>query len=453
MPRRRLTLLQAVSLNMGMMVGIGPFITIPVFLRTLGGPQAMIGWILGALVAIADGLVWSELAAAFPGSGGTFHFYDIVYGRRWFGRLIKFLFVWQFLFSAPLELASGAIGLSDYAGFLFAWLKAPAATLQWGDWAWTLTWGRVLAVAAMLSVVAGAYRRVEVAGRVMTVLWLGMLATVGVVILSGLTQFDPAKAFDFPPNPWRGGGSNLAFGLGAALAIAMYDLLGYYQVCYLGDEVENPSRTFPRAIMLSVVAVSSIYLLMNTSIIGVLPWRKAMESEHVASDFMRERFGGNAARLMTVMIIWTAAASIFAGILSYSRVPYAASKSGHFFSWFATLHPRGDFPHRSLVVVGAVSAVACLFDLGIVIDALLTSRILIQFVGQIATVVYIRNRPELNERLSFRMWLYPLPAIVALVGLLYVFCTTKPGPLQYGLLSLVLGILAFGVWDRAGRAK
>ena len=110
---------------MSMMVGIGPFITIPTFVATLGGPHAMIGWILGALVALADGLVWSELAAAFPGSGGTYHFFDAVYGESLaVGRLLKFLFVWQFLFSGPLEVATGAIGLAQYVGYFLPGLQA-----------------------------------------------------------------------------------------------------------------------------------------------------------------------------------------------------------------------------------------------------------------------------------------------------------------------------------------
>jgi amino acid transporter len=187
---------------------------------------------------------------------------------------------------------------------------------------------------------------------------------------------------------------------------------------------------------------------MNTAIIGVLPWREAMRSEHVASDFMQRRFGPNAARFITILIIWTAAASIFAGVLSYSRVPYAAARSGHFFRYFAGLHPAGDFPHRALLVVGAVSAAACFFSLEVVIGALLTSRILIQFVGQIATVVYVRARPELRAQLRFRMWLYPLPAIVALAGWLYVFFTTEPGTLFYGLGSLLLGVAVFALWNR-----
>ncbi len=445
MLRRRLTLLQAVSLNMGMMVGVGPFITIPAFLRTLGGPQAMIGWILGALVAMADGMVWSELAAAFPGSGGTFHFYDAVYGRRTLGRLLKFLFVWQFLFSAPLELASGAIGLSGYARYLFA----PLGRAAIGG----ATWGQLLAVGVVVGVVLLAYRRIELAGRLMTVLWAGMLLTVGVVILSGLTRFDARLAFDFPANPWRGNGETpFAVGLGAALAIAMYDLLGYYQVCYLGDEVSEPRCTLPRAILLSAAIVSLIYLIMNTSIIGVLPWRVAMHSDHVASDFMQVRFGPAAASVVTAMIIWTATASIFAGVLSYSRVPYAAAKTGHFFQFFAATHPEGEFPHRALIVIGAVSAGACFFSLDVVIEALLTSRILIQFIGQIATVVYIRTRPGLRERLAFRMWLYPVPALVALAGWLYVFATTKHVTLAYGLISLAAGGVAFAIWDVRRRA-
>ncbi len=126
MLERRLTLIQAVSLNMSMMVGVGPFIAIPLLLGKMGGPQAMVGWVIGAAVAVADGLVWSELAAAFPGSGGTYHFFDAIFGGSRIGRALKFLFVWQFLFSGPLELASGMLGFADYAGFVWPGLSAVA---------------------------------------------------------------------------------------------------------------------------------------------------------------------------------------------------------------------------------------------------------------------------------------------------------------------------------------
>jgi amino acid transporter len=447
MLRRRLSLVQAISLNMSMMVGIGPFITIPTFLATLGGPQAMLGWFLGALVAVADGLVWSELAAAFPGSGGTYHFYDAVYGEGRAGRFLKFLFVWQFLFSAPLEVATGAIGLAQYAGYLWPVFKETA--WSWavpGGVAWEVSWGQVLAMGVMLAITALAYRRIEVAGRLMVVLWVGMLVTVAWVIVAGLARFDAAQAFDFPTGAFRFD-RTFFLGLGGALGIAMYDFLGYYQVCYLGDEVADPGRTLPRSILISVLAVAAIYVTMNVSILGVLPWREVIASEHVASDLMHRLHGTAAARLVTVLIIWTAAASTFAALLGYSRVPYAAARAGHFFRGLARTHPTGDFPHRSLLLISALAALACLAHLGTVIAALLTSRILIQFVGQVATVLHLRRRPDLLARMPFRMAFFPLPALIALGGWLYVFGTSEVRVIAYGLGSLALGIAAFAAWD------
>jgi amino acid transporter len=449
MLERRLRLFQAVSLNMSLMVGIGPFITIPTLVATLNGPQSMIGWILGAGLALADGMVWSELAAAFPGSGGTYHFYDAIYGDSRLGRLLKFVFVWQFLFSGPLEVATGAIGMANYLAFYYPALAAPA-------WNWAsllpgvqmnVTGCQIAAVVIMAIVTALAYRRIALAGRLMVVLWVGMLITVAWVIITGLTHFSADRAFDFPAGPWRFDGK-MSMGLGMALAIAMYDFLGYYQICYLGDEVADPSRTIPRSIMISVVAVSLIYLIMNIGILGVLPWREVIESKHVASDLMLLAHGPWAARLATLMIIWTALASVYAALLGYSRVPYSAARAGHFFKMFAATHPTEHFPHRSLLLIGGLAMAACLADLGTVIAALLTSRILVQFVGQIATVFYLRRTKKAPER-TYRMPLFPLPALFALAGWLFVFFTSEPPVLVYGVGSLLVGIAAFAVWDRA----
>ncbi len=455
MLKRRLGLLQAVSLNMGMMVGVGPFITIPLLVGAMGGPQAMIGWALGALVAIADGLVWSELAATFPGSGGTYHFYDAVYGHRRIGRLLKFLFVWQFVFSGPLELASGGLGLAQYAGYFWSALKNIAwrvvvPTGRLGAWTWEVSQGQLLAMAAMVVIVALAYRRIEIAGRVMVVLWAGTMATVAWMIVAGMTDFSPERAFDFPPDAWQLK-PRFARGLGMALGIAMYDLFGYYQICYLGDEVLNPERTIPRSILISAAGVASIYLVMNLGILGVLPVEEVIASKHIASDFMLRRYGPWAARVVTAMILWTGTASVFAGVLSYSRVPYAAARSGHFFRSLGASHPTGDFPHRSLLLIGFVSILACLVDLPTVIGALIASRILIQFVGQIATVVYLRRRPELWSRMLFRMPLFPIPALFALVGWMYVFGSLEWKVIVYGIASLFFGLAIFLVWDRGHR--
>jgi amino acid transporter len=453
MLERRLTLLQAVSLNMSLMVGIGPFITIPLFVGTMGGPQTMIGWLLGAAVALADGMVWSELAAAFPGSGGTYHFYDAAYGSSRIGRLLKFLFVWQFLFSGPLEVATGAIGLAKYLSYFVPSLAAPA--WNWGGvlpfLPMSVMWEQVAAIGIMVLVTALAYRRIAVAGRLMVALWIGMLLTVAWVIATGLTHFDRALAFDFPKGAWAVN-SNNALGLGMALAIAMYDYLGYYQVCYLGDEVDNPSRTMPRSILISVVAVGLIYLAMNVGILGVLPWREVVASKHIASDLMLRFHGPWAAGLITLMIIWTALASVFAALLGYSRIPYASARAGHFIKAFAATHPTGHFPHRSLLLISGLAAIACLADLETVIAALLTSRIVVQFIGQIATVVHLRASSQ-NPAPPWRMPLYPLPVIVALAGWLFIFATSERLVLVYGLGSLLVGWMVFHVWDDLRAAR
>ena len=449
MLERRLNLLQAVSLNMSMMVGIGPFITIPALIATMGGPQSMIGWVLGAAVALCDGMVWSELASAFPGSGGTYHFYDSAYGNSRAGRLLKFLFVWQFLFSGPLEIASGAIGLATYLGYFYSTLAQPA-------WTWNalfpsipgkVTWGQLAAMGVMVTVTGLAYRRVAVAGRLMVVLWIGMLITVAWVIGTGMTHFDAARAFDFPDLTWGTGGLT-SKGLGAALAIAMYSYLGYYQICYLGDEVANPSRTIPRSILISVAVIAVVYVTMNIGIVGVLPWREVVSSPHIASDLMLRVYGHQAAALVTAMIIWTALASVYSALLGYSRIPYASARAGHFFRAFAQTHPTAHFPHRSLLLIGGIATLSCLANLETIILALLTSRILIQFVGQIVTVFYLRKTAK-PQAFTYRMPLYPIPALLALAGWLFVFGTSEHVVLVYGLLSLFAGVAAFFFWDKA----
>ena len=448
MLQRRLRLLQAVSLNMSMMVGIGPFITIPTILTTMGGPQAMVGWVLGALVALADGLVWCELASAFPGSGGTYHFFDAAYGESTVGRSLKFLFVWQFLFSGPLEIATGAIGLAQYLCYFAPGLKQPM--WNWGSvfpgWDAPVPWFHLVGLGVMGLVTFLAYRRIEMAGRLVVVLWVGMLATVGWVIVAGLWNFDAKLAFDFPEGAWDVSRRN-TMGLGMALAIAMYDFLGYYQICYLGDEVAEPSRTIPRDSDLGrgrrVDVPDDEHQHLGRAPLAGGDEFVVCRQRHDGTDQRPRRGGVRDAHdhLDRVRLD-------VRGLLGYSRVPYASAKAGHFFRFFAATHPRADFPHHSLLLISGLGMLACLADLGTVIAALLTSRILIQFVGQILTLFVIRSRPEVIAKLKFRMPFYPIPAVVALVGWLFVFGTSQWLVLAYGAGTLGLGVAAFLVWDR-----
>ena len=444
----RLGLLQAVSVNMAMMVGVGPFITMPLFVGKMGGPHALAVWMIGALVAVCDGMVWAELAGAFPGAGGTFQFYDQAYGRKPVGRLLKFLFVWQFLFSAPLELASGALGFALYLGYLVPGLDTVLTV-----WPWSIKTHHLVAVSVMIGVLGLAWRDVKAAGQLMVVLWAGMLVTVGLMITGCAVQADSGLIrtatgqFTDAIGAASGGDFRLWLGVGGALAIAMYDFLGYYQICYMGEEVSHPQRTIPRSILISVVIIGILYFSMNLSLFAVMPWQDVAKSEHIASDAFEKLYGTFAGKAMTGLILWTSLAATYSAILGYSRVPYAAARTGHFFRAFADLHPKHGFPAKSLLAIGFAGVLACLMNLETVIAALLTSRILIQFLGQIVTVIYIRTNPELSSQMKFRMPLVPLPAIIAFVGWSTVFLTSDWPALVYGGLSLILGFIAYGIWN------
>jgi amino acid transporter len=429
--------LQAIALNMSNMIGVGPFITIPLMLAVMGGPQAILGWILGLILVFADGLVWAELGAAMPGSGGTFLYLLEGFGRKKHGQLLAFLFIWQFILSGPLEIASGIIGFSMYAGYLWKGITP----LQ----------GKLLSAAVGILAIFSLYRKITSIGKLTVLLWAGTILTVLWVIVSGALHFKPAQAFSFPPNAFS---LTPAFftGLGAASLIAVYNFLGYYDICYIGSEVRNPGRTIPRSIIYSVLAVAVIYLAIYVLIIGVVPWQQAIHSQFIVSDFMEQLYGPVVASLVTVMILWTAFGSIFALILGYSRIPYAAAVEGYFFSIFARLHPKKDFPHISLLVVGLVSVAASLVDLSTVIVALITTRILIQFIGQIVALVLLRiNRPDLPR--PFRMWLYPIPCTVALLGWSYVFLSSGWRFILFGLATAATGIVVFFIWTRFREPK
>jgi amino acid transporter len=162
---------------------------------------------------------------------------------------------------------------------------------------------------------------------------------------------------------------------------------------------------------------------------------------------MERAHGPLVARMFTVLVLWTAFASVFALLLGYSRIPYAAARDGYFFRAFAKLHPTGGFPHVSLIVLGVLSILASALSLGTVIDALIATRILVQFVGQVGGLILLRRRrPDLPR--PYRMWLYPVPALVALAGWLFIFATTGGLVILFSLALLAIGVASFLVWSR-----
>ena len=445
-------LLEASALNMSNMIGIGPFITIPLVLSAMGGPQAMLGWIAGALLALCDGLVWAELGAAMPKAGGSYVYLEQIYGERRLGRMLSFLFVFQLIFSAPVSMATGCIGLGKYAAFLdpnllkplwahklsFAFFGAVEIPLE-------ISGSTLLAMLACVVVIALVYRRIGAIDKIAKSLWVVVMLTMGWVIVAAVTHFHPRTAFDFPAGAFHLS-EPFFVGLGAALITASYDYWGYYNVCFLGEEVKQPERNIPRALLLSIVFVAAMYLTMNGGILGVLPWREVLASKgaqsYIAAEFMQRVYGAHwAGAAVAVLVIWTGLASVFSLLTGYSRIPYAAARDGNFFRGLAHLHPRGQFPDRSVLLMGGLCLGFCLLQLKDLIAALVILRVTLQFLLQAVGVIVLRVRkPEMPR--PFKMWLYPVPALLAIVGFVGVLADKR----QLFARALVFAAIGIGIY-------
>ncbi|MFN2453119.1 MAG: APC family permease [Pyrinomonadaceae bacterium] len=464
----------ATTLNMIDMIGVGPFITIPLIIAAMGGPQAMLGWIFGALLVMCDGLVWAELGAALPGSGGPYRYLGEIYGKHRLGRLMSFLFIWQLTFSAPLSIASGCLGFALYATYAFPALDHTLLVkdlhlalpfLGTLDVSILATYGTFVAIGTCLFAVFLLYRKITIIERLSNLLWVGVMLTILWIIASGIWHFNPQLAFDFPPGAFTLR-PEFFTGLGAALLIAVYDYWGYYNVCFVGGEVRDPGKTIPRAVLLSIIFVAVIYVVMNVSILGVIPWREFSATantdarRYVISSFMERLYGHRAGLIATALIMWTAFASVFSLLLGYSRVPYAAALDGNYFRFFSRVHPKHRFPYVSLLVMGGITIAFCFLRLVDVIAALVVIRIIIQFLAQIIGVMVLRaRRPDLPR--PFRMWLYPLPALVAFCGFVYVLFARKGflKEIRYAAVLIILGLVVYfirsrarGEWPFAGRS-
>jgi basic amino acid/polyamine antiporter, APA family len=429
---RAFGLLHATALNISNMVGIGPFITIPLMMASMGGPQSMLGWMTGALIVISDGLIWSELGAALPGSGGSYHFLREAYGHQSWGRLMAFLFIWQFVLSGPLEIASGMIGFGNYSAYLWSGLSGGGQ--------------HYVAVASGLAALFLLCRQMTFLRKVTLTLWVGTVLAMVTVIASGFSHFNAPRAFDFPAGALtfnRG----FVLGLGSATLIAVYNYLGYYDVCYIGDEVRNPSYVVPRSILYSLAVCCVGYLALHLAVIGIVPWREGIRSNFIISDFMERLYGRGAAIAVTILVLWSALGAVFSLLLGYSRIPYAAALDGYFFRPFAQLHPTKNYPQVSLLVLGGVSIAATFLKLDQLVSALITTRILVQFLGQLFAIPLLRRKLPDSAR-PYKMWFYPVPMVIAFFGWAYVFLTSGWLYIRIGLLTLLTGVLVFFLWAK-----
>ena len=434
---RRIGPVQATAINMTQMCGIGPFVTIPAMVATIGGPEAMFGWIIGAIVALADGLIWAELGAAMPGAGGTYIYLREAFQYRT-GRLMPFLFVWSAVLFIPLIMSTGIIGLVQYLGYLI-----PGVTDESGNTAL----GKVIGVGITLLIMVALFRKIGQIGKLTSVLFVVMLIAVLSTIVAAFTHFSGAQAFAFTPGAFGGHGTFWA-GLGAGLIIAIYDYLGYNTTAYLGAEMRDPGRTIPRSIVFSILGIMSLYFLLQIGVLGAVPLDELKTATSVASTVLEQAWGSGTAQVITVLIVVAAIGSVFAGLLGGSRVPFEAARDKVFLPVFGRLHPKLNLPTAGVLTMGVITMIGSLFTLTNIINAAVATLVIIQSLAQVAAIVVLRRRQP-NLVRPYRQWLYPLPTVIALIGWVYIYISASWLSIGLSACWILLGAIAFLIYAKA----
>lgn len=423
---RKISILQATAINMTDMVGIGPFVVLSMVAEIMQGPWFLYAWIAGAVLSFIDANVWSQLGSTYPLAGGSYNFLKEGFGPKW-GKLMSFLFVWQTMIQAPLVIASAAIGFASYFRFIY----------PLNDWQ-----GKTLSGSIVILIVALLYRKIEAIGKISVMLWVGVLVTMAWLIGGGLFHGNFLQ-----PIIHINDGLKLDHAFAAALGFAsvktIYSYLGYYNVCHLGGEIMHPQKNIPKSMFISIIGIAVLYLMMNISVASVLPLDQIQKSKFVVSEFVAVLYGSTAANIATVLILWVAFASVFSATLGYSRIPYAAASDGAFFKVFSKLHPTKHFPYISLLVLGSVAFVfSLLFKLHEVINAILAMRIIIQFIGQAIGLILLVKKKGMKH-FTWKMPLYPIPVILAIIIWGLVFISTGGAMILGGLTVTSLGIIAY----------
>jgi amino acid transporter len=434
---RSMGLLEASATNIISMVGVGPFLTIPFMIQAMNGPHILYPWVLGIVLCVADGLVYAQLGAALPGSGGPYLYLKEAFRPFGLARLMGFFFIFQTILIAPLSIAGASVGFVDY--------------LQFGFTAMTPTQHNLLAALVCVAATAALWRDTETIGKLAVLMLWGVVITVGWVIIAGLLTFSPGQAFDFPARAYQLD-DDMIVRLGAASVLAMYNYGGYNQVCFIGEEIKDPARVIPRSILLSIFIVAAMYIVMSIVMLGVIPWEEAAQTRTIASIFIERTVSDPelariASGAMTGLILFLAAAALYALVLGYSRVPFAAARDGDFFRVFARVHPTKKFPHVSLAVICLASIPFCFFSFGQLASWLIQVQILLRFVWQCAAVVLLRRyRPDIPQ--PYTMWLYPWPAVLSLLMWLYIFFTGPFEGVVFSFAFLGLTLIAYAAFLR-----
>lgn len=438
--QRSLNLPQSAILNMIDMVGIGPFIALPVILVAFPGKFSVIPWFIGFIVALADGFVWGELGSAWPEAGGSYVFLQKLYKGKT-GRIMTFLYVLQTSVHLPLVMTSAAIGFANYFGYL----------VPLGFWQ-----GKAVMIALVVVIILLLYRKISAVSKISVVLSIAVAGLLIWTIVTGAIGYsDHLLHANSALSHKIGDFNTMAFWfiVGNYTSNTIYAYLGYYNVCNLGSEIKNPEKNIPRSIIISIIGIAVLYMLMQWMIAGSVSHAKIInENVPIISILFQQAYGKQVADIATVMLLIVAGSSLFALLLGYSRVIYASAKDGMHFKIFAHLHPTKKFPDYTLIVFGALAIIFCLaFNKpSAVFGFIVVTRIFIQFIPQAVGVILLRVRKRTHE-LHFKMPLFPLIPIFSILVWIFVFITSGYKYFTSGIAIIIVGLILYFIFIKKKR--
>jgi amino acid transporter len=443
---RGLGLWSATAIVIGETIGTGVFLVSSEMARMVGSTTLVFAaWIAGAVIVLFGALSYAELGGLFPRAGGAF-----VYLSRGLGPLWGFLFGWMSSFlERPVAVATLAAGFIRLLGFVFPVVGTPLFSYRVGGSEFVFTAAQPLAAVVVIAVTALNYLSVRLGGAIQMILTSLKIITILIIVVAG---------FVFGSNP---GGAAIAttetfhwgtiVALLTALVPAMWAYNGFNDLGDLGEEVQEPHKNIPRAILMGLAAICGLYLLANAAYFRVLSFSEVAESRHVASDVVQRISGSRGAILLTLSMALSALGALHVVVMTGARIPYAMARESLFFGFARRLHPRFRTPSGALLFIGTVATVLALTGTYEELYSLFVFAVWIFLaLNAIALLRLRRKEPELNR--PYRAWGYPWTQLIFLVAALALtlnLWTARPVRSSLGLLVILSGIPFFYRWRKA----
>jgi basic amino acid/polyamine antiporter, APA family len=445
---RGLGLWSATAIVIGDMIGTGIFLVPSDMARAVGSvSRVFAAWIIGGVIVLFGAFCYAELGAAFPKAGGNY-----VYLNRGLGPLWGFLFGWMSSFlERPVAMATLAAGFLRFSGFLFPVVAMPLFTWHIGRYLFVFTLAQPLAALVVLAVTAINYFSVRFGGNVQVLLASLKVAAIVVIVVGGMFFAKHGVVQGVAPAVPLGFGAIGA--MLSALVPAMWAYNGFNDLGDLGEEIVQPEKNIPRAIILGLLTVGGMYLLANIAYFHVLPFVDVAQSAHVASDVVQSFAGSRGAVWLTIAMAISALGALHVVVLTGARIPYAMARDGVFFQFARRIHPSFRTPSGSLVFLGSLGALLALTGTYEELYSLFVFAVWIFFALTAIALIRLRLR-EPNLPRPFRIWGYPWTPLIfsiAAVALTANLWMMRPIRSSLGLAGILAGIPLYYRWRRSAR--